>query len=79
MRVAALAIARVPAVALALVLELEQLGLQAGEASADLPGDAQGFSCTYLASSAACASTKASISPMPPNSLKFTHALSEKL
>ena len=77
MRVAALAIARVAAVALALVLELDALGLQGGEARANLLGDAQGFSWTYLESSAACASTKASISPMPPNSLKFTQALSE--
>ena len=77
MRAAALGVARMPAVALAFVFQLESLGLQAREPRADLLGDAQGRSSTYLASSAACASTNASISPMPPNSLKLTQALSE--
>lgn len=75
-------VAGVAAMALALVLELERLGLEDGEARADLLGglgDAQDLSSTYLERNAACASTNASISPMPPNSLKLTQALSEKL
>jgi hypothetical protein len=43
-RVAALAVAGVAAVAFALVLELETLGGERREAEADLGGDAQGLS-----------------------------------
>lgn len=81
-RAAARRVAGVAAVALALVLELDRLGLQNREARANRLGglgDAQDPSSTYLERSAPCASTNASISPMPPNSLKLTQALSEKL
>jgi len=50
-RAAALAVARMPAVALALVLERDELGLERGEAAADLLFDRQGLlsgSSTYL-------------------------------
>ncbi len=81
-RAAARRVTGVAAVALALVLELDRLGLQNREARPYRPGGlggAQDLSSRYLERNAACASTNASISPMPPNSLKLTQALSEKL
>src|SRR5512134_9315 len=76
---AALTVAGVAAVRLALVDQLEALRLQAREPLADALGDAQGLSSAYRESTTPWASTNTSISPRPPNSLKFTQALSEKL
>lgn len=62
------------------VFDGNRFGLERGELLADEILDAQArsfLSCTCLASITACSSTKASMRPMPPKSLKFTHACSE--
>src|SRR5262245_8570933 len=64
----------------AFVDEIERLGFERGEPFADRPRDVgHGFSSTYFARNRPCASTNSSIRPMPPNSLKFTHASVEKV
>src|SRR5690606_34328454 len=65
----------------ALVDQLQLLGRERLETFANLllPFAHELLSSTWRASMNACASTNASISPMPPNSLKLTQASVEKV
>src|SRR6185503_12504136 len=75
-RAAARAVAGVADVLLAFVDQVEVERLERGEALTDSRCDAHlsagFFSSMYLESTMAWATTNSSISPMPPNSLKFT-------
>jgi len=76
-RAAAVAVARMAAVLLALIDEVERLRLERGQPLADGLGHAHCLSSTYLAMNADCATTKISISPMPPKNLNDAQIFSE--
>ena len=73
--------AGVSGVTLRVIDHFHRLGRERAEAAFDLFYRAQfgPLSSTNLDSTTACATTKASISPVLPNILKFTHASVEKL
>jgi hypothetical protein len=76
----ALAVPGVAAVRLALVDQVDRERLQRRKAPADFLVDAQVFSSSaYLPRTKAWAMTNRNMSPIPPNSLKFTQRSVEKL
>src|ERR1700674_3113350 len=79
MRLAAGSGACMPGVLRALIGEVQRHRLEGGQPLAYLGGDVHGLSSAYFARKSDWTTTKASISPMPPNSLKLTQRSVEKL